>query len=228
MRPIDLAREHGLSTQAVRNYEVAGILPWADRTESGYRLYTPVHAQALRTFLTLIPGHGHPTATAIMVAVNQGKPDEALTFIDHSHAQLLDDRNTLDAVGHALDELATTRTLRRRPFAQMSVGALAHELGLRPTTLRRWERAGLLSPGRDAATGYRVYTADDVRDAHFIHQLRRGSYVLAQIAPLLSSPLRRPGRRKHSLVTGRHRRTAGTTQRTSARCSPAPRTSAPT
>ncbi|KIX73216.1 MerR family transcriptional regulator, partial [Streptomyces sp. MBRL 601] len=46
LRPVDLARAHGLSTQAVRNYEEAGILPAAGRTRSGYRVYTPLHAAA--------------------------------------------------------------------------------------------------------------------------------------------------------------------------------------
>ena len=58
LRPVDLARGHGLSTQAVRNYEAAGILPGAERTLHGYRTYTPLHAQALRAFLALVPGHG--------------------------------------------------------------------------------------------------------------------------------------------------------------------------
>src|SRR5689334_21689206 len=53
LQPIDLARAHGLSTQAVRNYEAAGILPGAERTPRGYRTYTPRHAQALRAFLAL-------------------------------------------------------------------------------------------------------------------------------------------------------------------------------
>ncbi|MGW4075631.1 MerR family DNA-binding transcriptional regulator, partial [Streptomyces asiaticus] len=77
LRPIDLARPHGLSTQAVRNYEEAGILPPADRTPTGYRSYTSLHAGALRAFLALVPGHGHQMATSIMRAVNprgEGSP----------------------------------------------------------------------------------------------------------------------------------------------------------
>jgi hypothetical protein len=46
LRPVDLARGHGLSTQAIRNYEAAGILPGAERTPHGHRTYTPLHAQA--------------------------------------------------------------------------------------------------------------------------------------------------------------------------------------
>jgi DNA-binding transcriptional MerR regulator len=51
--------------------------------------------------------------------------------------------------------------------------------------LRKWEKAGLIEPRRDPETGYRVYTAADVRDAHLAHQLRRGGYLLRQIAPLI-------------------------------------------
>ncbi|MFD8656380.1 MerR family DNA-binding transcriptional regulator, partial [Streptomyces mirabilis] len=89
LRPIDLARGHRLSTQAVRNYEEAGILPAAGRTPHGYRTYTSLHAGALRAFLALVPGHGHRTATSIMRAVNQGAVDEALRLVDESHAPVI-------------------------------------------------------------------------------------------------------------------------------------------
>ncbi len=181
LRPVDLAREHGLSTQAVRNYEADGILPAAERGPQGYRTYTPLHAQALRAFLALVPGHGHATAASIMAAVNRGAVEEALRLVDESHAQLLDDRRTLQAVAAALRELEPVPQERGDLF----VGPLARKLGVRPATLRKWERAGLLRPERDPRTGYRVYGAADVRDAKLTHQLRRGGYLLERIAPLI-------------------------------------------
>ncbi|MFE4051057.1 TioE family transcriptional regulator [Streptomyces sp. YIM B13518] len=189
LRPIDLARRHGLSTQAVRNYEAAGILPAADRTAAGYRTYTPLHARALRAFLALVPGHGHPTATAIMQAVNRGAADEAFRLIDESHARSLDDRRTLQAVERALRGLSR-RTGAAHDAAPIRpgrtfIGPLAEELGVRPATLRKWEDAGLVRPRRDPVTGYRVYDESDVRDARLAHQLRRGGYLLEQIAPLI-------------------------------------------
>jgi DNA-binding transcriptional MerR regulator len=92
LRPVDLAREHGLSSQAVRNYEEAGILRPAERTPHGYRVYTPIHALALRVFIALVPAHGHQTATLIMPAVNEDAIEDALTLIDERHEQLLKDR----------------------------------------------------------------------------------------------------------------------------------------
>ncbi|GAA2655314.1 TioE family transcriptional regulator [Streptomyces vastus] len=182
LRPVDLARAHGLSTQAVRNYEAAGILPAAERTSHGYRTYTPLHAQALHAFLALVPGHGHQTATAIMQAINQDATEDALRLIDESHVQLLEDRRTLQAVEAALGDLEPAPQER----GEMFVGPLARRLGVRPATLRKWERAGLVQPRRDPLTGYRVYSAADVRDALLAHQLRRGGYLLEQVAPLIA------------------------------------------
>ncbi|MFB4420353.1 TioE family transcriptional regulator [Streptomyces sp. QL37] len=189
LRPVDLARGHGLSTQAVRNYEEAGILPAADRTPHGYRTYTPLHAGALRTFLALVPAHGHRTATAIMRAVNEASAEEAFRLIDESHAQLLDDRRTLRAVESALRDLepaAGSGAAGESGPQGTFIGPLAGKLGIRPATLRKWESAGLVHPRRDPRTGYRVYDEAAVRDAGMTHQLRRGGYLLEQIAPLIA------------------------------------------
>ena len=192
MRPIDLARQHGLSTQAVRNYEAAGILPASERTSHGYRVYTTKHALALAAFSALIPAHSHATAALIMQAVNRGALDSAFRLIDASHVQLLEDRQTLDAVQRALRDLDLARLSgppspqRGDMLGDLFIGPLAARLGLQPATLRKWERAGLVEPGRDPQTGYRVYRGTDVRDVMLTHQLRRGGYLLEQIAPLIA------------------------------------------
>ncbi|MFJ1763085.1 TioE family transcriptional regulator [Amycolatopsis sp. NPDC088138] len=181
MRPADLAREHGLSTQAVRNYEADGFLPPADRTPSGYRIYTGTHAAALRAYLALTRGYGHPTAGRVMLAVHEDNLDDALLVIDRGHGQLLRDRETLDSVRRAVGDL--TGEPAPDPGTR-TIGELAHRLRVTPATLRNWEEAGILTPSRDAA-GYRVYRAEDVRDAELAHLLRRGGYLLEHIATVV-------------------------------------------
>jgi DNA-binding transcriptional MerR regulator len=117
-----------------------------------------------------------------MRAFNQGRAADALALIDQSHAQLLDDRRTLQAVETALHGIGSVTPETGDSF----VGPLAKRLGLRPATLRKWERAGVVQPRRDPQTGYRVYSAADVRDVLLAHQLRRGGYLLAQITPVLA------------------------------------------
>lgn len=186
LRPIDLAREHGLSAQAIRNYDDAGILPPTERSDTGYRRYTPLHAQALRAFLALRGGHGHQQATEIMRATNQGDTESAYRLIDAAHVALLTERATRAEVARALDTLSTTTPapIDGRP---LTVGELAHRLGVHPATLRTWEAEHILRPDRDRATGYRVYGPDCVRDAEIVRQLRRGGYPLRQVARFLES-----------------------------------------
>ncbi|MGW4734429.1 TioE family transcriptional regulator [Streptomyces shenzhenensis] len=146
------------------------------------------HAHS-RRLLALLPGHGHPVATSVMRAVNQGAVDEAFRLIDESHAQLSDDRRTLQAVERALRGLEPTAASHSDTASGPDgtfIGPLAEQLGIRPATLRKWEHAGLVRPRRDSRTGYRVYDKADVRDARLAHQLRRGGYLLEQIAPLIA------------------------------------------
>jgi DNA-binding transcriptional MerR regulator len=183
LRPSDLAREHGLSAQAVRNYERDGCLPPADRTRSGYRVYTEVHAAALRAFLALVRAYGHATAVEVMHAVHGDDLGGVLMMIDRGHEQLLRDRGTLDSVRATVGRLtAEPGGTAVRPF---SIGELARRLRVTPATLRNWEEAGLLVPERDRATGYRRFHADDVRDAELAHLLRRGGYPLEHIATVV-------------------------------------------
>ncbi|WP_107357957.1 TioE family transcriptional regulator [Streptomyces agglomeratus] len=184
LRPFDLAREHGISTQAVRNYERDGFIPLARRTPSGYRTYTETHAAALRAYLALVQAYGYATGGEIMRSLNTGDLDAALTAVDRGHAQLLRDRSTLDAVGRAVEHLTSAPGLAEHTSADgepLSIGELARRLGVTAATLRNWEAVGILTPAREPVTGHRSFGATDVRDAELTHLLRRGGYPLEHI-----------------------------------------------
>ncbi len=70
LRPIDLARASGVSTQQVRNLLDAGVLPPAPRTTTGYRRFDERHRRALLAYHALAEGYGPRTARAIMQAVH--------------------------------------------------------------------------------------------------------------------------------------------------------------
>lgn len=187
LRPSDLAREHGISTQAVRNYERDGFIPPADRTPSGYRIYTELHAAALSAYLSLIPAYGHEASGGIMNALHADELDKALTIIDRGHSQLLRDRDTLDQVGTAVEHLTSQPDTFQNQTAPdtRTIGDLAHRLHLTPATLRSWERVGILTPARDPVTGHRIFRASDTRDAELAHLLRRGGYLLGHISTVV-------------------------------------------
>ncbi|MGW7517980.1 MerR family transcriptional regulator [Streptomyces sp. NPDC054796] len=193
LRPVDLARAAGISTQQVRNYEEAGILPPAARTPSGYRTFDAGHEGALLTYRALAKGYGPGTARAVMLAVHEGDVTGALALVHADHAALHGQRLSLEAASEALEALARQKPgAPASPSSGMRIGDVAAAVGVRTSALRVWESAGLLTPERERATGYRRFHAADVRDARLISILRQSHYPLPRIRPVLDG-LRRTG-----------------------------------
>jgi len=193
LRPIDLAREAGISAQQVRNYADAGILPPAERTAAGYRRFDTRHRDALLAYRALAKGYGWDAARSIMLAVHDGDLAGALALIDAGHARLHQQRLALQATGEALEAVAGQDPGDAAvPQSPLRIGQLAALLGVRASALRVWEAAGLLTPRREPGTGYRSYGPAEIRDARMIHMLRQGRYPLARIGAVLDG-LRRSG-----------------------------------
>lgn len=192
LRPVDLARLAGVSTQQIRNYEDAGVLPPAARTASGYRAFTDLHRAALLAYRTLLRGYGPGTAAPAMRALHHGDVPGALALVDAAHAALHEERMSLRAASEALELLAAEPPAPLPRSGGLRIGDVAALLGVRTSALRVWEGAGLLTPGRERGTGYRVYEPADVRDARLVQTLRRSHYLFDQIRPVLEG-LRREG-----------------------------------
>lgn len=176
----------GISTQQVRNYADAGILPPTPRTPAGYRTFDARHGRALLTFRTLASGYGLDTARAIMRAVHAGDLPRALAFVDAGHAALHEQRRSLQLAAEALEAVAAQDPdTAAVPRQGMRIGEVAARLGVRTSALRVWEAAGLLDPEREPGTGYRLFGATDVRDAQMIKLLRQGRHPTPQIRLVL-------------------------------------------
>ncbi|MFD5832986.1 MerR family transcriptional regulator [Streptomyces collinus] len=192
LRPVDLARLAGVSAQQIRNYEDAGVLPPAARTPSGYRVFGEVHRGALLAYRALMRGYGPVTAAGIMRTLHAGDVPGALALVDAAHAALHEERVSLRAASEALELLALEPPAPLPRSGGLRIGEVAVLLGVRTSALRVWEGAGLLTPGRERGTGYRIYEPADVRDARLVHTLRRSHYLFDQIRPVLEG-LRREG-----------------------------------
>ena len=187
-RTIDLARAVGLSAQQVRNHEAWGFLPPVERSESGYRLYTDRHLEALRTARTMISAYGGwQPALEIMRAVHGGDLDSALALVDERHADLDRRRrqieNTLEAIRTVTAGSAALASPRRT--GSLRVGEAAKSVGVRPSALRFWEQQGLLQPARDASSGYRIYDEQQMQRLEVVALLRGADYGFDAIRAVL-------------------------------------------
>ncbi|ROP36980.1 DNA-binding transcriptional MerR regulator [Saccharothrix texasensis] len=183
LRPVDLARAAGISAQQVRNYLDAGVLPPAERSPAGYRVFDERHRQAVTTYRALGRGYGWEAAKAVMRSVHAGAPDAALARVDEEHAAAHGQRLALRATAEALEAVAG-HPPDAVPRSGLRVGELAARLGVRPSALRVWEAAGLLLPGRDR-DGHRRFGPTDVRDARLVATLRQSRYPLPAIKPIM-------------------------------------------
>ncbi|MFG2004613.1 MerR family transcriptional regulator [Spirillospora sp. NPDC048911] len=193
LRPVDLARMAGVSTQQIRNYADEGILPPTERTAAGYRRFEPRHREAMLTYRVLAKGFGWDAARSIMRALHAGGLAPAVALVDARHAALHEQRLSLHAAAEALEAVAgQVPEAPDSPRSGLRIGEVAAHLGVRTSALRVWEAAGLLAPQRERGTGYRRYGAADVRDARMVTMLRQGRYPLHQIQAVLDG-LRRTG-----------------------------------
>lgn len=69
----------------------------------------------------------------------------------------------------------------------LTIGALARQLDISTSTLRHYEREGLLTPERRSASGYRLYPPEAAKRLLFIRRAQRLGFSLADIRLLLDA-----------------------------------------
>ncbi|WP_067855606.1 MerR family transcriptional regulator [Nocardia shimofusensis] len=193
LRTTDVARRSGYSAEQVRKLERSGVLPAAQRTPSGYRVYGQQHLDCALAYRALAAGAGPAEAARIVRTAHSGSLADLLTLVDAAHARLDTQRRDLAAARTAAAAIAAEPIDAVRPSDAMTVSELADALGVRPSTLRHWDAAGLVTPGRAAPGNARRYSPADVRDARIVHQLRHAGYRIDALRELLPG-LRGSGR----------------------------------
>jgi len=176
LRTIDVARRLGCSVQQVRNLEHDGVLPPTTRTPSGYRTWTEAHVQAAATYVSLAAGVGPVEAKSILRVAGNGTQDDVLALVDAAHARLHAERRDVQLAREAAVAISAEPFDDLRRTDAMTISELATALGVPTSTLRYWDRQGLVTPERAACSTARSYTPADVRDARVVHRLRLAGY----------------------------------------------------
>jgi len=190
-RPVDLARAVGVSAQTVRIYEQVGFLPPAARSATGYRRYEARHMRALQAARLMVTGYGWKPALYIMRYVHEGEVDAAAAMVDACHAALHQSRHetmaTLTALRGATTSLLDDNSKQSCPGLPLMISAVARRVGVRVSTVRSWEKHGLVRPRRDSTSDYRLYDAAEVGRVQVIALLRHGGYGFDAIRPVLTA-----------------------------------------
>jgi DNA-binding transcriptional MerR regulator len=206
LRTHDLALAGHMSVQQVRNYEANGLIPQAQRSPSGYRLYTQQHLAALKAVQSMVRGYGWPRTSAIMQALHRDDLSAALATIDERHAELASKRLQVEQTLSVLHTLAAQSTpLQSTHYRQrFRVGEAAKQVGVRVSALHFWEQQGLLHPVREQNSRYRLYDEHQMRRLRVVVLLREAGYDFKVIRSVLDELA--AGRPEKAIVAVERRR----------------------
>lgn len=192
LRTADVARRAGCSVQLVRNLERDRVLESPARTPSGYRAWTESHAVAAATYVVLAAGVGAAEAKKFVRIARAGTEGDVLALLDMAHARLHIERRDVELARDAVAAISAEPLDDVRPDDAMTISELAAALAVPTSTLRFWERQGLLTPARTVRGRARIYAPADVRDARIVHQLRLAGYRIPPLRALM------PALRQHA------------------------------
>ncbi|MDF2680529.1 MAG: transcriptional regulator [Brevibacillus sp.] len=154
LRPSDIAKQLGISTSSLRNYEARGIVPPAGRAPNGYRVYTYEHAAYFECIVAMSPGFGMEITSSVLSMLQRRELGAALWLINEAQAATHEDKLVLEKAVVLLEQI----TANKGGYANwMTIGEISAAASIPASTLRYWEHKGLISSTRNEKNNYRLY-----------------------------------------------------------------------
>jgi DNA-binding transcriptional MerR regulator len=171
-RPIDIARKLKISTTTLRTYEAMGLVPPVSRSASGYRIYSDEHVAYFVCVRALLPGFSLTLIAKILQEVMAKNIETALWMVNEAQAALHREKMISEKIVlNLLHENEVPSNIRR-----LTIHEVSSETGVPATTIRYWDKVGLLSVERDRANNYRLFTAEHIRQILTIYALKFSVY----------------------------------------------------
>ena len=178
MRPIDISRRLGLSTSTLRNYERQGLVPPSQRSSSGYRIYTQEHLAYFECIEAMSPGFGMELTAQVVRGLQAKQVDSVLWMVTKSQADLYRDRQLAERNIQMLEsqEKETSSREESTELEWMTIGEVSAETSIPASTIRHWEKIGLITLERDPQNGYRRINRSQLRKISLLRTLRSAVY----------------------------------------------------
>lgn len=161
LRPIDIARKLGVSTSTLKEYEKKGVLPVVPRTQSKYRYYTEEHLAYFICVREMLVGFRLEYISEILKKVKAGEVDYALWMMTQAQAKLYQEKLMAEKSIQSLFGDFSSKAFTKN--SMLTIHEVSAETGLPVTTIRYWEKVGLITPRRNMENNYRLYQKDELR-----------------------------------------------------------------
>ena len=187
LKTSDIAKKVGVHVNTVRLYEARGFLSPVPRSQTGYRLFTPIHLEQMRLAHLALKWPYSGDKQLVLDLVRCAADGDLGMAMELAYRHLINvrtERTHAEAAAEFLERWAQGQVLdiTRRT---LSIGQTARHLGVTVDQLRNWDRSGLLEVPRDPDTGYRMYSTAEIGRLRVIRMLRQSGYSLMAILRML-------------------------------------------
>ncbi|SFS94143.1 MerR family transcriptional regulator [Paenibacillus sp. 453mf] len=189
MKGIEIAKKLNISTSALRHYESWGLIPEVERAENGYRIYTSKHEAYFQCIRALNAGFGMDLVKKVMPLIINSKIHDALWLINKAQVDLHAEKETVQRTAKILDSTELTELTNIHKYnhkSNFTIGEVAKEANVSASSIRHWEKEGLINPERDKDSGFRIYSTADIRRVHIIRTIQRVVYSLDIVREVLA------------------------------------------
>lgn len=174
-RPKKLAEKYGLSSNTLRNYEAKGLMPPADRSPNGYRMYTERHEAFLASILAMTAAFGMEATSEVMHCLRRHELDNALWLVRDREVMLHREKANLDQLVRELKSYSEGS--RVHDFNHhFSIHEASRRTGAPKSAIRYWEQCGLFTTARDPDNDYRLYNEAHLFKIRMIQVLQSAVY----------------------------------------------------
>lgn len=153
----------------LRQYEELGIIPPVSRSAAGYRIYTDEHLAYFICIREMMPGFTLSEIAKLLKEVLENKHDEALWAASKAQAALMNDKFVCEQIrARFLQKKVTGAKVPK----ELSIDAVSKITGIVPSTIRYWDKIGLISAERCQTNHYRTFTQAHINEILLIQALK--------------------------------------------------------
>jgi DNA-binding transcriptional MerR regulator len=144
------------------------MVPEVTRSPNGYRVYSAEHIAYLSCIREMVHGFALSEIAKMLKAIMAKQIDEALWMANRAQAALDKDRYVC---GQIKQRFLLKKEVAAAP-KEYSIDAVSKATGIIPSTIRYWDKMGLISATRCAANNYRTFTHKHVDEILMIQALK--------------------------------------------------------
>lgn len=175
MRPKKMAAKFMISASTIRNYEAKGLIPPAERSSNGYRIYTDQHAAYLSCIQAMAPAFGMEVTAEVLRCLHQDKPQDAMWIIREREVALYEEKEKLERL---IQDFRIYASENKSPYAEetYTINEASELTQVPKSAIRYWEQAGYITADRDPDNRYRRYNGSHLLKIRLIQVLQSSVY----------------------------------------------------